>query len=147
MSIKLKLEGFDDLLKQIEKAGGSIDSATKKCMVKSADIMQDALKVEMEKANADKDVINAMPAPTIESDHGLITARVGYRKGTYDPNNLSIGYKVVFVNYGTPYRKKHGKIEGKTVRLGFIQRAKNKAKRKIEKTQEETLREILRGLR
>lgn len=147
MSIKLKLEGFDDLLKDIERAGGRIDDATKKCMVKSADIMQDTLKAEMEKANADKDVINAMPAPTIENDYGRITARVGYRKGTYDPHNLSDGYKVVFVNYGTPYRKKHGKIEGKTVRLGFIQRAKNKAKRKIEKTQEETLHEILRGLR
>ena len=147
MSIKLKLEGFDDLLKEIERAGGRIDDATKKCMVKSADIMQDTLKAEMEKANADKDVINAMPAPTIENDYGRITARVGYRKGTYDPHNLSDGYKVVFVNYGTPYRKKHGKIEGKTVRLGFIQRAKNKAKRKIEKTQEETLHEILRGLR
>lgn len=147
MSIKLKLEGFDDLLKQIEKAGGKIESVTTTCLQKSASIMEMELKEEMQKSNVDKGLINAMPHSEIERDYGLITARVGYRKGTYDPNNLSDGYKVVFVNYGTPYRKKHGKIEGKTVRMGFIQRAKSKANKKIKEQQSEALQEILKGLK
>lgn len=142
MAIKLKLEGFDELLKEIEKAGGDAQSVTKDCLKKSADIMQDELKSQMQKSDVPSNLINAMPAPEIEEDYGLITARVGYRKGSYDPKNLSDGYKIVFLNYGTPYRKKHGKVKER----GFIQRAKSRAKKKIQKQQEEALKEILRGL-
>ena len=37
--IKIKLEGFDDILAKIQKAGGTIDKAAKTCIEKSADIM------------------------------------------------------------------------------------------------------------
>ena len=142
MSIKMKLTGFDDLLKQIEKAQGNVEKATVQCLKKSADIMQDTLIGEMHKSNVDSDLINEMPPPEIQNDHGLITARVGYSKGPYNPDNLTNGYKVVFVNYGTPYRTKHGKI----AKRGFIQRAKRKAKKPIQQQQENTLKEILKGL-
>lgn len=143
MSIRLKLDGFSDLLKEIEKAGGKSESAAVTCMQKSAQIMDDELKTQMRNSDVPKDLIDQMPAPIIENDHGLITARVGYKKGTYDPNNLSDGYKVVFLNYGTPYRKKHGKMRS----LGFIQKAKSRAKRKITAEQEKTLNDILKGLK
>lgn len=146
MSIKLQLNGFDDLLKEIQKAEGNVQKATEKCLRKSADIMQETLRAEMQKSNVDSGLINNMPPPVIENDHGLITARVGYKKGAYDPTNLTDAYKVVFVNYGTPYRSKHGKILGKTVKRGFIQRAKRKAKKPIQQQQEATLKEILKGL-
>lgn len=146
MSIKLQLNGFDDLLKEIQKAEGSVDKAAEKCLRKSADIMQETLKFEMQKSNVDSGLINNMPPPVIEKNHGLITARVGYKKGAYDPTSLTDGYKVVFVNYGTPNRSKHGKILGKTVKRGFIQRAKSKAKKPIQQQQEATLKEILKGL-
>lgn len=146
MSIKLQLNGFDDLLKKIQKSEGNVEKAAEKCIRKSADIMQETLSNEMQKSNVDKGLINNMPPPEIQKEHGLITARVGYKKGAYDPKNLTDGYKVVFVNYGTPYRSKHGKIMGKTVRRGFIQRAKSKAKKPIQQQQEATLKEILKGL-
>lgn len=142
MSIRLKLDGFNDLIKEIEKAGGKTESATMACMEKSAAIMQDELKTQMRTAEAPNDLIDAMPDPIIENDYGKITARVGYKKGTYDPTNLSDGYKVVFLNYGTPRRKKHGKERAR----GFIQKAKSKAKRKINAEQEKTLKDILKGL-
>lgn len=142
MSIKLNLEGFDELLKKIEKAGGNTKSATMACMDKSAQIMQNELKTQMRNSEAPKKLIDAMPDPTVKNDYGLITAEVGYKKGTFDPNNLSDGYKVVFLNYGTPYRKKHGKERAR----GFIQRAKSKAKPKIKAEQEKTLKDILKGL-
>jgi len=142
MSIKLKLEGFDDLLSKIEKAGGSIDSAAQKCLKKSADIMHDELKKQMQTANVDDGLINNMPPPEIEANGNRYTARVGYKKGNYDPKNLSDGYKVVFANYGTPHRSKHGKQPAK----GFIQKAKKKANTQIKKEQEKTLNEILGGL-
>ena len=142
MSIKLKLNGFDELFSQIEKAGGTIDSAAKKCLQKSANIMHDELKKQMTAANVDSGLINRMPPPELESEGNRHTARVGYKKGDYDENNPSDGYKVVFANYGTPHRSKHGQQPAK----GFIQKAKKKANSKIKKAQKETLDEIIGGL-
>lgn len=142
MSIKLRFEGFDELIGKIEKAGGSVESATKQCLQKSARIMDAELKAQMKTANVSAHLISDMPAPTIEDDHGLITARVGYKKGAFDPHNLSTGYKVVMLNYGTPNRSKHGKVKAR----GFILKAKRKAKPKIKKEQEATLKDILKGL-
>lgn len=151
LAIKLKLEGFNELLKEIEKAGEKIEPVTKNVLEQSANIMQEELKSQMQKSDVPKNLINEMPPPTVEEDSGLFTAHVGYKKGTYNPHNLSNGYKVVFLNYGTPYRKKHGKIkdvsEGGKIKLGFITRAKNKAKKKITTQQENALKEILKGLK
>lgn len=148
MSIKLKLEGFDDLLKEIEKAEGSIDSATESAMRQSAQIMQRELKSEMKTSKVDSRLINSMPEPTIEKDYGLITARVGYKKGAFDPKNPSDGYLVVFMNYGTPHRKKHGKIDPNDAqKRGFIDKAKKRARPKIKKAQQEVLEKILGRLR
>jgi len=142
LSIKIKLTGFEELIKEIQKAEGNVEKATTQCLRKSADIMQDTLIGEMQRSNVDGGLIGSMPPPTIENDHGLITAHVGYSKGAYNPKNPSIGYKVVFMNYGTPYRTKHGKIKKRS----FIQRAKRKAKKPIQQQQEDTLKEILKGL-
>lgn len=142
MSIKIKLDGFDEMLANIEKAGGTIDGAAKKCLQKSADIMHNELITQMQRSNVDGGLINRMPSPEIEAEGNRVTARVGYKKGAYDPKNPSDGYKVVFANYGTPRRSEHGKQPAK----GFIQRAKKKARARIKKTQAETLNEILRGL-
>lgn len=142
MSIKLKLDGFDELIREIEKAGQKIEPVVKSTMQQSAQTMQEELKRQMEKSDVPHDLINSMQPPKIENDHGLITARVGYRKGAFDPKNPSDGYKVVFLNYGTPHRKKHGKVKAR----GFITRAKNRAKKTIQKQQEAALKEILRGL-
>lgn len=143
MSITLKLEGFDKLLKEIEAAGGKIDSAAKQCMTESANIMRNELITQMTAANVDSGLIDRMPAPEIETEYNRVTARVGYKKGAYDPNNPSDGYKVVFANYGTPRRSKHGQQPAK----GFIQKAKKKANSKIKKSQKDTLNNILRGLK
>ena len=142
MSIELKLTGFDDLIREIQKAEGSVKSATKQCMNKSAQVMDAELKAQMQVANVPAHTIAAMPAPEVKEDHGLITAKVGYKKGAYNPDNLSTGYKVVMLNYGTPNRKQHGKVKAR----GFIQKAKRKAKPKIKKEQEATLKDILKGL-
>lgn len=148
MSIELKLEGFDELLKQIQKAEGDVESASVQTLRKSADIMQNTLKAEMQKSNVSSSLINTMPAPKIEKDHGLITARVGWQKGAYNPSNPSAAYKVIFLNYGTPNRTKHGKIQqGGKVKLGFIKRAKSKSKKPIQIEQERMLKEILKGLK
>lgn len=146
MAIKLNLEGFDELLREIEKAGGNVDSATKKCMEKSAEIMEDELKAQMQAADLENKMsrlISRMPSPRIKNNHGLWTAFVGYEKGAYNPENPSDAYKVIFINYGTPRRTKHGKIKPR----GFIQKAKSRAKPKIKKEQAKILDDIFRGLK
>lgn len=142
MSIKMKLDGFDEYIKAIEKAGGSIDATVYKCMVDSADIMQDNLKTEMRESGVSTRLINAMPPAQVDSKYNTVTARVGYKKGTYDPHNLSDGYKAVFLNYGTPHRQKHGKIK----KRGFIVKAKVRARSRIKRAQEQAFKDILRGL-
>jgi hypothetical protein len=142
LSIELKLEGFDEMLKQIQKAEGDIIPACEKCAKISGDIMNEELTAQMLQSNVPSNLVADLPAPSVENDFGLITTKAGYKKGAYDPHNLSTGYKVLFLNYGTPHRKEHGVVQGRF----FIDRAKRKAKTKIRKAQKDALHEILKGL-
>ncbi len=135
----LQLKGFDDLLEQIQKAGGSIDAAADSCLRQSANIMQTELQAQMQAAGVDSDLIDSMPQPQITVNGNRYSAAVGYKKGDYDPSNPSDGYKVVFLNYGTPRRTMHGKVKAR----GFIEKAKKKARPRIKAAQQETLEEIL----
>lgn len=135
----LQLKGFDDLLEQIQKAGGSIDQAADSCLRQSAQIMQRELKAQMQAAGVDSELIGRMPPPQITVKDNRYSAAVGYKKGNFDPNDLSDGYKVVFLNYGTPNRTLHGKVAAR----GFIQAAKKKARPQIKREQQTTLEKIL----
>jgi hypothetical protein len=139
MAIKLQLSGFDELFEQIKKAEGNVDKAAEQCLEESAQVMQSELKAQMQKSGVDSELIARMPPPELQRDGNALIARVGYKKGTYNPDNLSDGYKVVFLNYGTPKRSKHGKVEAK----GFIDKAQRKARKQIKKKQEETLKKII----
>lgn len=136
---ELKLEGFDELFAKIQKAGGSVDRAAESCLRQSAQIMQSELQAQMQAAGVDSGLIARMPAPTIKVKGNIYRAEVGYKKGAYDPKDPSDGYEVIFINYGTPRRTKHGKIAAR----GFIQKAKKKARPKIKKAQQETFDKIL----
>ena len=135
----LQLKGFDDLLEQIQKAGGSIDAAADSCLRQSAQIMQAELEAQMQAAGVDSGLINAMPQPQITVKDNRYSAAIGYKKGNFDPSNPSDAYKVVFLNYGTPRRTMRGKVAAR----GFIQAAKKKARPQIKKAQRETLEKIL----
>ena len=135
----LQLKGFDDLLEQIQKAGGNIDRAAESCLRQSAQIMQQELKQQMQAAGVDSDLVGSMPPPQITIKGNTYSAAVGYKKGSYDPDDPSDGYKVVFLNYGTPRRTMHGKVKAR----GFIQAAKKKASPRIKKAQSETREKIL----
>ena len=142
MSIKIKLEGFDKLVDAISKSEGKIDIVADMCITKSANIMNDELKSKMTVAGVDEGLIQRMPAPIVEHEGNIYSAKAGYKKGTYDPTNLSDGYKALFLNYGTPRRTQHGKVRAR----GFIAKAKKDAKPKIKKAQKEALDDILKGI-
>ena len=135
--IQLNIEGFDELLKKIEAAGGSINGAVDACMRQSAPVQQKELKAAMQRKKVSSALINRMPPPEIEWNGNVCTARVGYHKGAYDPKDLSDGYEAVFINYGTP----------RITPRNFIKAAKNKARPQIKKLQKKMLNEILEGLK
>lgn len=141
--ITVKIEGFEEILTEIQKAGGSIDKAVNSAINQSAQIVQSELKNQMQQAGVDSGLINAMPNYEVMQEGNRQIVEVGYKKGTYDPNNLSDGYKVVFLNYGTPNRTKYGKIVGK----GFITKAKKAASPKVKKVQKEIFDKILGRLK
>lgn len=144
MSIRLKLDDtFRQLAADVEKAGAKAETIAAKCGEAAADAMQDAMVSEMQKADVDKGLVARLPPPEVENDHGRVSVRVGYKKGAYDPQNPSDGYKAVFLNYGTPRRTKHGKVAAR----GFIDAAKKKAKSAIKRKQTEALQEIMEGLK
>lgn len=141
--ITIKISGFEEILTEIQKAGGSIDKAVDSALRQSAQIVQSELKSQMQNAGVDGNLVNAMPNFEVEQDGNQHVAYVGYKKGTYDPKNPSDGYKVVFLNYGTPHRKKHGKMVAK----GFIQKAKKKARPQVKKEQQKAFDKILGRLK
>ena len=144
--ISIKMNGFDELLKDIEKAGGAIDSSVDTCMRESAKIQQEALKATMQKKKIDSNLIGRMPPPEIKWEGNSCEARVGYKKGKYDRSNLSDGYKAVFINYGTPNRIDKDNEPHIDAR-GFIKEAKKKALPEIKKKQKDTLEGILKELK
>lgn len=143
--VQIKLEGFDELLKKIQDAGGSINKAVDSAVRQGAKTMDLELRTQMRKVNADAPdhkLIKEMPRPEIKWEGNQCIAKVGYKLESYNPNDLSEGFKALFLNYGTPRRKPSKEKE----RL-FIKKAKKKATPTIKKQQEEALNKILGRLK
>ena len=141
--ISLDLVGFDVFVKKLEAAGQSVDATCEKAIKRAADTADSALREEMKRSNVSSRLISSMPPPEIEKKESVYTARVGYKKGAYHPENPSDGYKVVFLNYGTPRRKKHGKVKAR----GFISRAKRKAKARIKQAENDAFETIIKEVK
>lgn len=142
MAIKLKLDGFDDLLKQIEEAAGSADRGAEAAVNASAQIMDNALREEL-KAVGENDLARRMPKPTVTKEGGSYSASVGFPSAQYNPRKPADYFKAIFLNYGTPNRTKHGKEAAR----GYIAKAKKKARPKIKKAQKEALEKVIERLK
>lgn len=142
MAIKLKLDGFDELLEQIEAAGRSADSAAESAIKASAQVMQSELKSALSVAT-DSGLAGRLPAPKIEHSGNEVSASVGFESTAYNPRNPSDYHKAIFLNYGTPTRKQHGQEAAR----GFVTKAKRRARPKIKKVQKEALEKILARLK
>lgn len=138
----LHLRGFDYMLEDIARANGNIDSAVEKACRAGAAELETRLKAECNAANVPASVSVGIRVKFIRANSNLYKVQCGWEMGEYNPQNLNAGYKALFLNYGTPHRKKHGKIKAR----GFIARAKKGAGRKVKKAQADALNEILKGL-
>ncbi len=143
--LKVQLTGFDEIIKKIEKAGGSVNESVDKCVRKSADVLDTELRNAMIKAKADSpthSLVKNMDKPEISWEGNKCFAKVGYRLKNYDPNNLTDGFKALFFNYGTPRRKPSQERARE-----YIKKAKTKANPIVKKEQQDTLNEILEDLK
>lgn len=142
MAIHLKLEGFEELLREIETAGRSADSAAESAVKAGAYEMQKELQNALIDVS-ESGLASRLPEPQIEKHGNVIKARVGFKSTPYDPQSPSDYFKAIFLNYGTPNRTKHGK---ETAR-GFVKKAKRRARPRIEKAQKQALEKILQRLK
>ena len=137
----LKLEGFDYLLDEIQRAGDNINSAVDKAVKAGAAELEAELRAQCAATDVPDSITREIRTKHTRSGN-LYKCSVGWEMGDYNPDNLSAGYKALFLNYGTPHRTKHGKIKAR----GFITKAKRKARRKVKLAQAAALDEIVRGL-
>lgn len=144
MSIVLKLDkGFQKMIQDIELSEKESKRVAESCINQAAQIMQADLKTEMKASDFSSSVADRMPPFVVRNNDGKFRASVGFESTPYTPKNLSDFHKVIFANYGTPLRTKHGKERAR----GFIQRAKKGARPKIKKAQKSAFDTILKRLK
>ena len=124
----LTLYGFDELVKQIEEAGGAIDKAAESAVASSSQLVRSDLKKFMSSTPKNKTgrTVKSLRPVQVESYRGRIESKVGFdiSKG---------GIASVFWEHGSPRRQPQTK---------FIAKAFGN-KKKLQKAQEEALIKVL----
>lgn len=139
---------FDSLLNKIKKAGGDIEAATWDAARKGGRVYYDNLVAECKRSNVPDNLINKIRFNCLRDSSGnRFAVVVGWVMDNYNPNDPADGYKVVFLNYGTPRRTTNeGANRGYITGRGFIGRARKKSVRPIKAAQEKFLTDLLKGL-
>ena len=125
----IEMYGVSDLLKQIEKAGGKVDEAVKKCVDNSLEQVGLKMQLFMMEHRATGDTYESYEPLKGEIANGVVTGSVGYniKKG---------GLPAIFLDVGTPKQKPY------FFRYYAIENSRNQ----IKIIQQETLNEILKEL-
>ena len=139
---------FDTLLKKIKKAGGDIEAATWDAARKGGRIYYNNLVEECKRSNVPDHLINKIRFNCLRDSSGnRFAVVVGWLMENYNPNDPADGYKVVFLNYGTPRRETStGADRGYISGRGFIGRAKRKSTKPIKEAQQNFLNDLLKDL-
>ena len=145
--VAIQVTGFDSLLNKIKKAGGDIESATWNAARAGGRVYYDTLVEECKRSGVPDNLIDKIRFNCLRDASGnRFAVVVGWHMDEYNPANPSDGYKVVFLNYGTPRRETAKGNRGYITGRGFIGRAKKKAHRPIKQAQENFLKKILGDL-
>lgn len=144
--LKIKLDGFEDILRDIQKAGKDVDKAAKDTIKQSAKIYEQELKSAAKSSGVPDHIVNEVKAET-KAENDRYSAKVGWSLGTYDPTHLSAGYKAMFINYGTVRRQtkkgyNRGEIPKLTNAARFTTKAKKKANAKIKRLQKDIIEKV-----
>lgn len=158
--ITLKLDGFEELMKAVEKAGKNVNDVAEKVATESADIA--AAEIATQYKNGGHNSLADSVTKAVEIEGNRYKTSVGFVKDDYNPRNLSPFYKAVFLNYGTPKRtvktekvranlydfgfRTLGTNRGKMLPRHFIQNAKKAMSPKIKRKQKEILEAVKKEL-
>lgn len=147
--LKITFEGFEDLIEEIEKAGGKVETAAIKAVNEGVDIVYNELHAQCAKTNVPASITQEIKKTPAQMKDGICSGAVGWDLGPYNPANPSAGYKAIFLNYGTPRRKtRAGENRGQILRAKrFIGMTKTQSRKKVKAAQEAALNEILKGLK
>lgn len=143
--IKLVLTGFDDLLAEIEQAGGEIKPAVDTALSESINLIDSDIRTGAEARNISTD---RLITPVVKWEGNIATAEAGFKLGNYDPEEPNSAYLALFKEYGTKARKtRAGANRGEITPDPFIRPAKEKNAAKIKRTQKQALEKILGDLK
>ena len=125
----IEMYGVSDLLNQIEKAGGKVDIAVKKCVENSLNQVGLKMQLFMMEHRLTGETYDSYELVPAKIKNNVVSAQVGYE--------LNEGLPAIFLDVGTPSRKpyffRYYAIENSATQLKEIQRA--------------TLEEILKELK
>lgn len=142
--VKIVFTGFEELLEDIEKAGGEIKPAVETALQESinlidADIRAGAVARGLGTAQ--------MITPQVKWEHDKATAEAGFKLGNYDPDNPNDGYLALFKEYGTAQRSTaDGENRGRITADPWIRQAQEQNAAQIKRTQKNALNKILGDL-
>lgn len=125
----IEMHGVSELLKNIEKAGGSVDEAVKKAVDKSLEIVGNDMQSFMAQHKQTGDTIASYEQVAAKADGGKVVGNAGYK---VDDGGLP----AIFLDVGTPKQRPYF----------YRYYAVENNRKKIEQIQRATLEEILGGL-
>lgn len=125
----IEMYGVSDLLKQIEAAGGRVDTAVQKAVENSLEVVGTKMQNFMVGHIESGETYASFEQTTPKVKDGKVEAMAGY-------NAKKGGLPAIFLDVGTPKQKPHF----------FRYYAVENSRKQIEEIQRETLNEILRGL-
>ena len=145
----LDFTGFEDLMHEIDRAGGHIKRIVENCANKVTTIAEDELRGKVERATDSESLKRSIKVSRPKWSSGgsgnVCSGHVGWEiEGKPNPRNLSEGFKSVYLNYGTSVAgREHIKK-----RL-YIRKAKTAIRKKIQtqKIYEKAFDEALKGLK
>ena len=136
MKATLKLEsGFEDLITKLAKKGKDVDGIVRKVLKESADITQKEINEEAKKHNFTGLMAMTEINPTIEEvKNRAYRVKVGFDMDINEKGALH----AIFLNYGTPKRKVHGKVPS----TRFFTKAISRTKKDRQAIQERIIKEL-----
>lgn len=142
----LQLEGFDELITKLQQAGREVDFECEKMFSECCKVTTDTLVERARAANLDEDLLKKMIRKKWHR-YNVFHFEVGWEK-PHKGKPLPDAYKVMFINYGTPYRQtRKGEDRGRIEGRGFIGKAKKSAKYKVKRLQKKFLEDVLKDLK
>lgn len=118
---------FDELIEKLVENGADVEHVAKRTIQKCAYHTRGIVNTEAQKHSKSGSLINAIDSNIYKTGAYSYCIDVGFSEEKDQEGKLH----AVFLNYGTPRRKEHGKIEATYVFRNAFRRAKTKSKKVV----------------